>query len=93
MPERIKEGIENGYMMEEFEFYGEESKGNWIVNVKFLGNISKMDNTPFVLKCLVYTNFGRPTEQLEKIMVHLSKKKSETECKKIDCSLTFTRRK
>ena len=72
-PDRINTAIANSYMLEEFEFYGKESKGTWIVNVKFLGNISQADNTPFVLKGMVYTNFGKPNEQKKAVVVHLSK--------------------
>lgn len=72
-PDRINASIANGYMLEEFEFYGKESKGTWMVNVKFLGHISQADNTPFVLKGMVYTNFGKPNELRKDVVVHLSK--------------------
>ena len=71
--ERIGRGIARGYMIEEFEFYGEESKGTWIVNAKYLGNISAVDNTPFVLRCLVYINFGKPEEQIKEVVIHQTK--------------------
>lgn len=72
-PDRINASIANGYMLEEFEFYGKESKGTWMVNVKFLGHISQADNTTFVLKGMVYTNFGKPNELRKDVVVHLSK--------------------
>ncbi len=72
--QRVNLGLTNGYMLEEFEFYGKESIGKWIVNVKYLGNISEVDQTPLVLKCVVYTDFGKPTEQKKEVVVHLSKR-------------------
>ena len=72
-PERVNSGISAGYMLEEFEFYGQESKGNWIVNVKYLGNISDADKMPLVLKCTLYTDFGKSTEQKQNVVVHLSR--------------------
>ena len=71
--ERISTGISKGYMMEEFEFYGEESQGIWIVNAKYLGNISAADQTPFVLRCLVYINFGKPNEHIKEVVIHQTK--------------------
>ena len=72
--QRLNSGLINGYMLEEFEFYGKESIGKWIVNVKYLGNISEADQTPLVLKCVVYTDFGKTTEQKKEVVVHLSKR-------------------
>ncbi|RUA17162.1 MAG: hypothetical protein DSY83_04600, partial [Flavobacteriia bacterium] len=71
-PERIKQGIEEGLTMEEFEFYGQEAKGNWVVNAKFLGNLSETDDLPLVLKCHLYTNFGKPDQKEEQLVVYFT---------------------
>ncbi|RIV68889.1 TonB-dependent receptor plug domain-containing protein [Flagellimonas aequoris] len=71
-PERIKQGIEEGLTIEEFEFYGQEAKGNWVVNAKFLENLSETDTLPLVLKCHLYTNFGKPNQKEEQLVVYFT---------------------
>jgi TonB-dependent SusC/RagA subfamily outer membrane receptor len=69
-PDRIKDEIINGYTSEEFEFYGEEAKGTWILNATYLGNLEAANTSPLVLKCTLYQNFGYPNQTKEEILVH-----------------------
>ena len=69
-PDRIKDEIFNGYSSEEFEFYGEEVKGTWLLNATYLGNLEPTNTSPFVLKCTLYQNFGYPNQTKEEIVVH-----------------------
>ena len=69
-PDRIKDEIINGYTSEEFEFYGEEVKGTWILNATYLGNLEAANTSPLVLKCTLYQNFGYPNQTKEEILVH-----------------------
>ena len=67
---RIKDELQNGFSSEEFEFYGDGVQGNWIINAKFIGNLKEKINTPLVLKCTIFTNYGYQNEQSEQILVH-----------------------
>ncbi len=65
---RLQQEWEQGFSREEFEIVGQETKGQWLVNVKFIGNANSSDQTPTFLHCIVYSNFGKP-DQKEKVYV------------------------
>ncbi|MEX0289767.1 MAG: carboxypeptidase-like regulatory domain-containing protein [Flavobacteriaceae bacterium] len=67
---RIKDEIQNGYSSEEFEFYGDGVQGTWIINAKYLGKLTEDVQTPLVVKCTIFQNYGYPNEQSEEILVH-----------------------
>jgi len=71
----IVDELKNGYSQKEFEIEGGE-KGEWIINVKYLGNRSS-SKTPTLLKCTVQHNFGKSNQRDEEHIIRLYKKGSE----------------
>jgi uncharacterized protein YfaP (DUF2135 family) len=71
-PEEINDELKNGYSQEEFEIVGGD-KGEWIINVKYLGNRTKGNSTPTYLKCTVQYNFGKPNQRDEEHLIRLSR--------------------
>ena len=67
---RIREEIELGYAMEEFELY-DDMKGDWTINANFIGNLDRQNKEPLVLLCTVYKNFGYPSQTQEKVFIYL----------------------
>ncbi len=67
---RIKDELLKGYNQEEFEINGGD-KGQWLINVKYLGNMDKADTAPTFLKCTVYYNYGRANERKEQKVIRL----------------------
>ncbi|NND63919.1 MAG: TonB-dependent receptor plug domain-containing protein, partial [Flavobacteriaceae bacterium] len=67
---RIQDELLNGYNQEEFEIDGGD-KGQWLINVKYLGNRTKGNTAPTFLKCTVYYNYGKPNERLEQKVIRL----------------------
>ncbi len=67
---RFKDGIEAGYTTEQFEIF-EDGIGEWIINVKHLGNISK-DKAPNFITCKVYYNYGKPNQRSEYHTIRLN---------------------
>jgi uncharacterized protein YfaP (DUF2135 family) len=74
---RLKNELLNGYTKEEFEIFGPETKGEWMINVKYLGNTVADDSTPAFLKCIVNYHFGTPEQRTEQHLVRLYEKGSE----------------
>ncbi len=74
--ERIQDEFKNGYNQEEFEIEGGD-KGEWIINVKYLGNRTPGNKDATFLKYMVQYNFGKPTQRIEESIVRLSKKGNE----------------
>lgn len=70
--DRMQQGIRNGNVSEEFEFYGDDAKGKWIINAKFIGNPPKDENEPLVLKCTLYENFGYPNQSREGLLIYFT---------------------
>lgn len=68
-PDRIQKGIKNGFTSEEFEFYGANVKGKWIINAKYIGSLSSGNDNPFLLKCSLYQNYGRPNETKKELLI------------------------
>lgn len=75
-PDELEDELINGYSIEEFEIEGGD-KGQWIINVKYLGNRAKNNNTPTLLKCTVQKNFGKPNQINKVQIIRLYKKGSE----------------
>lgn len=65
---RIREELDLGYRVEEFEFYG-EVQGKWIINAS-IPEVEIADQRPLVLKCTLYQNFGEANQQKEELWVH-----------------------
>ena len=72
-PERIEDELKNGYSQEQFEIDGGE-KGEWIINVKYLGNRTLSNKTPTFLKYTIQYNFGKPNQINKEFMIRLYKK-------------------
>lgn len=70
--QRIKDEIELGYAMEEFEIY-DDLKGQWKINAEFLGNLDQHSNEPLVILCTLYKNFGYPSQSKKYIWIHFNK--------------------
>jgi TonB-dependent SusC/RagA subfamily outer membrane receptor len=82
-PQRIQQEIQQGFSREEFEVVGQESHGDWLVNVKFMGNANSSDETPTFLRCKVYYNFGKPDQREEVKLIRLHEKDSEEQFLKL----------
>ncbi len=67
---RIREEIELGYVMEEFELY-DDFKGDWTINANFIGNLDRQNKEPLILLFTVYKNFGYPSQTQEKVFIYL----------------------
>ena len=74
--ERIQDELQNGYNQEEFEIEGGD-KGEWIINVKYLGNRTPGNKDATFLKYTVQSDFGKPSQRIEERIVRLSKKGNE----------------
>ncbi len=82
--DRLQEEWDQGYSQEEFEIVGEGTKGQWLINVKYLGNTNSADLTPTFLKCIVQYNFGKPGQREEVHLIRLHEKESEVQFIKIE---------
>ncbi len=82
--DRLQEEWDQGYSQEEFEIVGEGTKGQWLINVKYLGNTNSADLTPTFLKCIVQYNFGKPGQREEVHLIRLHEKESEVQFLKIE---------
>lgn len=71
---RIQDELRNGFATEQFEIFGAESKGDWQVNVTYMGNGGQNEATPLFLKCTAYYNFGSPDQQKESYLIRLHEK-------------------
>lgn len=71
--DRIEDELKNGYSQEQFEIDGGE-KGEWIINVKYLGNRTLLNKTPTFLKYTVQYNYGKPNQIDKEFMIRLYKK-------------------
>jgi len=78
---RIKDELRNGYTMEEFEFYGKEVKGKWIINAKYLGSLSDNLKDDLVLKCTLYQRFGEANQIKEEIIIHFKERNAKKNVK------------
>ncbi|NAY91137.1 TonB-dependent receptor plug domain-containing protein [Muricauda sp. JGD-17] len=68
---RILDELRHGFSNEQFEIVGAETKGDWLLNVTYLGNRSSAKKTPTFLKCRVQYNFGRSNQSEEEFLVRL----------------------
>ncbi|PCJ94116.1 MAG: hypothetical protein COA50_13270 [Flavobacteriaceae bacterium] len=75
--QRIKDELDNGYSKEQFEIMGELGKGEWIINIKYLGNRNPNKKDVTFIKGMVQYNFGKPNQRSEKYMVRLDEKGTE----------------
>ncbi len=71
-PERTEDELKNKYTQEQFEIDGGE-KGEWIINVKYLGNRTLSSKTPSFLKYSIQYNFGKPNQINKEYMIRLYK--------------------
>lgn len=67
---RLQREVSLGYAMEEFEVY-DDLKGEWQVNVNYLGNMDGNTAKPLVLLCSKYTDFGFPSQKRELIWIYV----------------------
>ncbi|WP_318308485.1 YfaP family protein [Flagellimonas crocea] len=67
---RLQREVSLGYAMEEFEVY-DDLKGEWQVNVNYLGNMNGNTVEPLVLLCSKYTDFGLPSQKRELIWIYV----------------------
>ncbi|QCX00176.1 hypothetical protein FGM00_08670 [Aggregatimonas sangjinii] len=70
--QRIKDEIQLGFAMEEFEIY-DDLKGKWKINAEYLGNLDRQNSDPFVILCTLYQNFGYPSQSKRQIWIHFTK--------------------
>lgn len=71
--DRIEDELKNGYSQEQVEIDG-GAKGEWIVNVKYLGNRTLSNKTPTFLKYTIQYNFGKPDQINKEYMIRLYNK-------------------
>ncbi|RDY61739.1 TonB-dependent receptor plug domain-containing protein [Flagellimonas nanhaiensis] len=68
---RILDELKQGYSSEQFEIFGAETKGNWLLNVSYKGNRTSGNQMPTFLKCTVQRNFGRLNQTEEEFIIRL----------------------
>ncbi|UII79776.1 TonB-dependent receptor plug domain-containing protein [Flagellimonas sp. CMM7] len=68
---RILDELQHGFANEQFEIVGADTKGDWILNVTYLGNRTSGNKAPTFLKCTVQYNFGKPNQTSEEHLVRL----------------------
>ncbi|WP_222984012.1 TonB-dependent receptor plug domain-containing protein [Flagellimonas meishanensis] len=67
----IIDEIRQGFFNEQFEIVGAETKGDWLLNVTYMGNRNPSKQAPTFLKCRVQYNFGKPNQREEEFLVRL----------------------
>jgi len=72
---RITDELKNGFSIEQFELVGDISIGDWQVNATNLN--TEVDSQPFLLKCKVQYNFGKPDQREEEQLIRLDKNDSK----------------
>ena len=80
---RLQEEWEQGYSREEFEIVGQEAKGDWLINVKYLGNSEQADKTPLFLRCTVFTDFGNTRQKEITKVIRLQDRDTEDQVLKL----------
>ena len=71
--ERIKDELKNGFSSEQFELIGDESRGKWIINVSYLGDIGdQISSLPTVLKCRIDFNYGTTNSRSQEYELRLT---------------------
>ena len=81
--QRLKEEVEDGFAREEFEIVGDGIEGEWLVNVKYLGNANSGDQTPSVLMAKIIYDFGKTTQKEETKLLRLFDKENESQFLKL----------
>ena len=79
---RILNELQQGYSSEQFEIFGAETKGDWLLNVTYKGNRTSGNKAPIFLKCTVQQNFGRANQKEEVFMVRLQEMDEEQQLAK-----------
>ena len=79
----MKEEFEVGFAMEEFEIVGDGIEGEWLVNVKYLGNTNSEDQTPTLLMARIIYDFGKTSQQEETKLLRLFGKENESQFLKL----------
>lgn len=77
LQKEIKEEIDYGFSNEQFELIGQETKGEWIINIKYVGNLNTNDETPVYIKAKLQKNFGKLNQSHEEYLIRLNEKGSE----------------
>ncbi|WP_411030925.1 TonB-dependent receptor plug domain-containing protein [Spongiimicrobium sp. 3-5] len=82
--DRLRQELEYGNSTEQFEISGDEFKGSWTINVKYLGNKTPSDKTATFLKCTVQYQFGKPGQRSETHIIRLQESGSEIQFLKLN---------
>ena len=72
--DRIQNSVMHTSTSEEFEFYGADVKGEWIINANYTGDLANNTDVPLLLKCSIYRNYGRVSEDKKELLVSLRNK-------------------
>ena len=75
--DRLQQEWDQGFGREEFEIVGEETRGEWLINLKYLGNANESDTTPTFMRCTVQYNFGKPDQREEIHTIRLHERDTE----------------
>ncbi|WP_394748631.1 TonB-dependent receptor plug domain-containing protein [Spongiimicrobium salis] len=70
--DRVQSSIIQRSTSEEFEFYGPDVKGEWIINTRYIQTALSPKEVPLLLKCSVYKNYGRSNESKEEFLISLN---------------------
>ncbi len=81
--DRLKSELEQGFSREEFEIFGDGIEGEWLINVKYLGNTNTSDATPAFLQCKILYNFGKADQKEEIHTLRLHEKDSDFQMVKL----------
>lgn len=81
-PKRLNQEKKLGFNTEEFQLIG-AGKGDWLINVKYMGKGGVNNTEPLYIKTTIYYNYGSPAQRMEHHLVRLSETGSEVALAKI----------
>ncbi|MDC6364499.1 MULTISPECIES: TonB-dependent receptor plug domain-containing protein [Flavobacteriaceae] len=79
---RILDELQHGFSGEQFEIFGADTKGDWLLNVSYGGNRTSGNKAPTFIKCTVQYNFGSLDQREEEFLVRLQEVDEEQQLAK-----------
>jgi len=71
--QRIENELKNGFASEQFDLFGDESKGKWIINVSYQGDSNKQDEViPMFIKCRIDYGYGTSNSRSQDYILRLT---------------------
>ncbi|WP_204263090.1 tetratricopeptide repeat protein [Spongiivirga citrea] len=79
---RIQNEKLTGFNSEEFELIGAQ-KGDWLINIEYVGKSDFKNTTPSFIKATIYHNYGSPSQRIEHQLIRLSEAGSKLNLAKL----------